>query len=306
MAPLLLYKLSELQFPVSLINLIASFLTSRKFKVSVECEISSPRKVAAGVTQSSVPARVLYSLYINDAPQAPGIHLALFADNTCVHATEKHEHRVLNKLQRGLTAVGLWCQRWNIKINEGKTEAIYFSKRRRMPGDDLQLNGVNIPFVNSVKYLSVIFDRMMTWRPHIEKISAKALGPYIRTYSIYKSKHLSANIKLILYRELIRLIMSYPCSTWEFAADTHMMNLQRLQNRELRAIGNLDRRTPVRDLHLAFKIPYFYDYINKLCRRQAEVILNHENPNVHAIRQGEARHRKHKRLKLGRVQVYDR
>jgi hypothetical protein len=53
--------------------------------------------------------------------------------------------------------------------------------------------------------------------------------------------------------------------------------LQRLQNRVLRAIGNLDRRTQDCGLHLAFKIPYVYDYITKLCRRQAEVILNHEN-----------------------------
>jgi hypothetical protein len=57
---------------------------------------------------------------------------------------------------------------------------------------------------------------------------------------------------------------------------------------------------------LTFKIPYVYDYITKLCRRQAEVILNHENPNVHAIGQGEARLRKHKRLKLGSCQVYDK
>jgi hypothetical protein len=54
------------------------------------------------------------------------------------------------------------------------------------------------------------------------------------------------------------------------------------------------------------KIPYVYDYITKLCRRQAEVIQNHENPNVSAIGQEEARHRKHKRLKLGGGQVYDR
>jgi hypothetical protein len=70
------------------------------------------------------------------------------------------------------------------------------------------------------------------------------------------------------------------------------MKLQRLQNRILRAIGKLDRRTPVRDLHLAFKIPYVYDYITNVCRKEAEVILNHENPNVRAIAQGEARHRK--------------
>jgi hypothetical protein len=146
------------------------------------------------VPQGSVLAPVLYSLYINDAPAAPGIHFALFADDTCVYATEKHERLVLNKLQRGLIAVGSWCQRWNLKINEGKTQAIYITRRRRMPGDDLQRNGRNIPFVNSVKYLGVIFDRRMTWRLHIEKIAAKALGTYIRTYSIFKSKHLSAKI----------------------------------------------------------------------------------------------------------------
>jgi hypothetical protein len=47
------------------------------------------------------------------------------------------------------------------------------------------------------------------------------------------------------------------------------------------------------------------DYITKLCRTQAEVIVNHENTNVRAIGQGETRHRKHKRLKLG-GEVYER
>jgi hypothetical protein len=41
-----------------------------------------------------------------------------------------------------------------------------------------------------------------------------------------------------------------------------MCQLQRLQNRELRAIGNLDRCTPARELqHVAFTIPYVYGYI---------------------------------------------
>jgi hypothetical protein len=100
--------------------------------------------------------------------------------------------------------------------------------------------------------------------------------------------------------------MTYSCPTWEFEADTHLMKLQRLQNRVLRAIGNLDRRTHFRDLHLAFKIPYVYDYKIKLCRRQAEVILNHEHPKVHAIGQAKARQRKYKRLQLSSGQAYDR
>jgi hypothetical protein len=56
---------------------------------------------------------------------------------------------------------------------------------------------------------------------------------------------------------------------------------------------------------VAFRIPYVYDYITKLCRTQTEVLLNHVNPNVRGTGQGEARHRKYKRLKLGSGQAYD-
>jgi hypothetical protein len=42
------------------------------------------------------------------------------------------------------------------------------------------------------------------------------------------------------------------------------------------------------------------------CRRQAEVIQSFENEHVRGIGQGEARHRKYKRLKLGGGQAYNR
>jgi hypothetical protein len=40
--------------------------------------------------------------------------------------------------------------------------------------------------------------------------------------------------------------------------------------------------------------------------QQTEVIQNHENEHVCGPGQGEARHRKYKRLKLGGGQAYDR
>jgi hypothetical protein len=51
-----------------------------------------------------------------------------------------------------------------------------------------------------------------------------------------------------------------------------LLKSQRLQNKVLRTIGNFPRRTPVRELHVAFNILYVYDCITKLCRQQAEVI----------------------------------
>jgi hypothetical protein len=65
-------------------------------------------------------------------------------------------------------------------------------------------------------------------------------------------------------------------------------------------------RTSVRDLHMAFKLPYVYDFITKLCSQRAEVIQNHDNEYIRNIVQGEARHIKYKRVKLGGCQSYDR
>jgi hypothetical protein len=84
------------------------------------------------------------------------------------------------------------------------------------------------------------------------------------------------------------------------------LKLQRLQNKVLLTNGIVPRRTPTRDLYMAFKIPYIYDFITKLCRQQATVILHHENVYIRGISQGEARRRKYKRLRLGGGQAHDR
>jgi hypothetical protein len=99
--------------------------------------------------------------------------------------------------------------------------------------------------------------------------------------------------------------MTYACPAWEFAAESHLLKLQRLQNRVLRTIGNFPRRTLVCNLHVTFQIPYVYNFIMKLCRQQAEVIQNHDNENIRNIEQDEAPHRKYKRLKLGGSHMYD-
>jgi hypothetical protein len=90
-------------------------------------------------------------------------------------------------------------------------------------------------------------------------IEAKDFRTFIRVYSLFKSEGLSANIKLTLLKALIRSVMNYASPAWEFAADTHLIKLQRLQNKVLRTTGNFPRRTPVRELHTAFNIPYVYD-----------------------------------------------
>jgi hypothetical protein len=80
----------------------------------------------ARVPQGSVLSPTLNNLYINDTPQATGVNLALFADDTCLYATERKEDWILRNLQRALHSMAAWRKRWNIKSNAERARAIYF------------------------------------------------------------------------------------------------------------------------------------------------------------------------------------
>jgi hypothetical protein len=86
--------------------------------------------------------------------------------------------------------------------------------------------------------------------------------------------------------------MTQASSVWVSAADTHLIKLQRLDNKVPRSTGNFPRHTPVREMQMGFHLPYVHDYMRKLCMQEAEVILNQDNENVPYIAQGEARQRK--------------
>jgi hypothetical protein len=72
--------------------------------------------------------------------------------------------------------------------------------------------------------------------------------------------------------------------------------------RSFRATGNFPRRTPVRNLHMAYKLLYIYDYAGnkqksyKITKMQMFETLNKASPDTG----------KYKRLKLGGGQAYDR
>jgi hypothetical protein len=114
-------------------------------------------------------------------------------------------------------------------------------------------------------------------------IEANVFRTFIIIYSLLKSERLSANISLTLPEALISSVTTYASPAWELAADTYLLKLQGKQNKIPCTTGNFPRGTPVRNLHTAFNLPYVYDYIIKLFRKQPEVIRNHENEHGRSI-----------------------
>lgn len=175
----LIYKLRKLEFSTSLINIIASFLWYRKFSVYVKIGMSTPSAMQAGALLGSVLSPTQYNMYINDSPK----YLVFIYPSlpTTLIGMRQFANRV--PFSESCSAVSA---QWRRGISVGtlnKMTGIYFSRRRGSHESHLALKGRNIPFVNRVKYLLVIFDRKIIWRTHREMVEAKAFR------TVYSTKH---------------------------------------------------------------------------------------------------------------------
>jgi hypothetical protein len=140
--------------------------------------------------------------------------------------------RPQRKLQRGLIAINMWFDRWNIKINEEQTEVMYLSHRFRLREDHFTLNGRNIPFVIRANYFGVTFDRRITWSLYIKMIKPRP-SECFWTDPYSKRKRLNANIIPTIHETQITSVMTYAWPAWELTADTYFSQLQHLQNNVL-------------------------------------------------------------------------
>jgi hypothetical protein len=102
------FKLSALNLPIQLINIIKSFLSNRSFYIKVDKQFSTVKPIQAGVPQGSCLSPHLFSLYINDMPKHTNCNTALFADDTLFLAQCRSNNSAVRKLQQQLDLSQLW------------------------------------------------------------------------------------------------------------------------------------------------------------------------------------------------------
>ncbi|PNF34268.1 hypothetical protein B7P43_G16865 [Cryptotermes secundus] len=122
----LLYKIKQ-SLPPPYFNLLKSYLSDRKFQIRVGNEKSEPQPIKAGVPQSSVLGPTLYTLFTSDLPTSSNITLGTFADDIAILSINKDPERAATDLQRHLSTLQNWFEKWRIRINENKTCYITFT-----------------------------------------------------------------------------------------------------------------------------------------------------------------------------------
>ena len=170
----LLNKIASLGITGNLACFIKDFLSNRSIRVRYNGTFSNSFSVPVGVPQGSVISPTLFTMMIddifNDCPD--DICYSLYADDLAIWTSCVNLNLCMSKIQSAIDMLCNWGNIWGLSFAPNKTKAIFFT-RRRIPQSLLKLNGSDIEFVTPFKFLGVVFDKSLTWKPHILNIKAK-------------------------------------------------------------------------------------------------------------------------------------
>ena len=100
----------------------------------------------------------------------PSVHVECFADDCALIITGKDIAKMKEQMQRALHKCEAWAKSQGLVFAPGKSEAIIFTRKymkTRLSPRRLKLNGKCIDYVDVVRYLGVLLDSKLSFRPHL-------------------------------------------------------------------------------------------------------------------------------------------
>ena len=160
-------------------------------------------------------------------------------------------------------------------------KCVHFCQLRKLHNDpDLTLNGVKVPVVDEAKFLGVIFDRKLSFIPHIKALKTKCLKA-LNLLKVLAHTDWGADRKVLLrlYRALIRSKLDYGCIVYGSARKSYLQMLDPIHHQGLRLALGAFRTSPIESLLVEANEPSLYLRREQLALNYAcKVKANPNNP----------------------------
>lgn len=237
----LIYKMAyNFNIDFNLCRIIHNYMINRTFSVQIDTERSTQRHISAGVPQGGVLSATLYILYVSDMPTPPQhinpIKRLQFADDILLYVSTRNLQSAKHRLEEYIGSITAFLLQWKLLCNPEKCEAIVFKSIRAMntPAVNANYKKISIRIDNAtiipasrIKYLGVILERSARHTRHVDQSIRKAksaigmIRPILR-----KVDGLDKNIKTMLYKTLIRPILSYAFPCWSNVTSSQMERIR--------------------------------------------------------------------------------
>ena len=176
------------------------------------------------------------SLYVDD-------FLLCYRSNARVDAIERQLQLQLHKLEA-------WANENGFKFSPHKTVGVHFCcKHSCVREPDLFLGNQRLPFQNQARFLGVLFDKRLTFLPHIKDLRLRCQNA-LNVLKVLSNPEWGGDTEhlLHLYHSLIRSKLDYGCAVYGSASKSNLRMLDPIQNQGLRLALGAFRTSPVESL----------------------------------------------------------
>ena len=234
------------------LNWFKSYLSQRKQYISFDQEKTEMLHIKCGVPQGSIIGPLLFLLYVNDLPNASKIlDPIMFADDTNLFYSHSDIKILFKTVNEELHKLSEWFSCNKLSLNTDKTKYTFFHKLRQSDNIPLKLpkltiNNIAIKRDYVTKFLGILIDENITWKPHIHYIENKISK---NVGLLYKAKF-SLNQKSLksIYFSFIHSYLNYGNVAWASTHQTKLKKLLKFQKHSSRIIYNEDKTTHARPL----------------------------------------------------------
>lgn len=256
---ILLNKLEDVGITGNAHKIFKSYLTDR-FQVVKIAEYQSLQKpITYGVPQGSILGPILFLIYVNNISKLKlKGELSLYADDTCLFYFADKIESIIQDAQDDLNMLNIWFQCNLLTLNVAKTHYVIFAAKNKTINEfePLKINNVTISRSDSEKYLGLILDDQLTWKPHIGKLRSKLVSLTGALRSIVGC--LPLKVRYTIYNSLVKPHIDYLIEVWGSAAKTNLDLIQTSQNRLIKTLFHFDYLTPTKKVYKKTKLLNIY------------------------------------------------
>ena len=173
--PLIIHKLASIGLPQNILKTLENYFENRVAEIQLANETIS-RTTERGCPQGSCSAPTLWKVLYDDV-----LHLALpdgceiigFADDTLLLARNTTYKGLKNTANRALDSINTWAHKAKLQFNTSKSEALFYGKTPDQQRPTFVLGTGRIYCKEHIKYLGVLIDDRLSWKPQIAYASNK-------------------------------------------------------------------------------------------------------------------------------------